>query len=104
LVQKLILQEYFNKEYNEIINKYKLIIFKKYNNIIESAIKDYIEIFSLIPKEKLIIKYNKYEPEYYEELILLNIDEIYNLLFNNNKDFFDKEIKNNKIISITRIF
>jgi hypothetical protein len=98
------LQEYFNKEYNEIINKYKLIIFKKYNNIIESAIKDYIEIFSLIPKEKLIIKYNKYEPEYYEELILLNIDEIYNLLFNNNKDFFDKEIKNNKIISITRIF
>lgn len=104
MVQKLILQEYFNKEYNEIINKYKLIIFKKYNNIIESAIKDYIEIFSLIPKEKLIIKYNKYEPEYYEELILLNIDEIYNLLFNNNKDFFDKEIKNNKIISITRIF
>ena len=98
------MQEYFNKEYNEIINKYKLIIFKKYNNIIESAIKDYIEIFSLIPKEKLIIKYNKYEPEYYEELILLNIDEIYNLLFNNNKDFFDKEIKNNKIISITRIF
>jgi hypothetical protein len=104
-IKLLILQEYFNKEYNEIINKYKLIIFKKYynneytkkyNNIIESAIKDYIEKFSLIPEEKLIIKYNKYEPEYYEELILLNIDEIYNLLFNNNKDFFDKEIKNNK--------
>ena len=102
-IKLLILEEYFNKEYNEIINKYKLIIFKKYynnkytkeyNNIIESVIKDYIKKYSFISIEKLLIKY--IESEYYEDLIILNLDEIYYFLFNNKIEFFDRDIKNNK--------
>ena len=79
----LILKDFFNKEYNKII---EYIINDEYIN-------DIISSYSLLINKEL---FHKYDSDYIENIIKLNTDEIYKFLYITNNETYDRFIKNNK--------